>query len=175
MNMLNNIKTKASERGFTIIELLIVIVIIAILAAITLVAYNSITARGRTAAEQGTASQAQQKIEAYNADNTAPTSGYPASAGALTGASSSATYAMSSSSVTFATAAPVAPANSSTNTVWYYGTAAGGCLYYWNYGSSPATTTLQASIGTPATACPTTAPAATAIGTSPNNMSLLAL
>lgn len=175
--MLNNIKTKASERGFTIIELLIVIVIIAILAAITLVAYNSITARGRTAAEQGTASQAQQKIEAYNADNTAPTSGYPATAGALTGASSSATYAMSSSSVTFSTTStgPAAPANNGTNTVWYYGTATGGCLYYWNYASSPATSTLQASIGTPATACPATAPASNSIGTSPNNMSLIAL
>jgi len=38
------------RRGFTIVELLIVIVVIAILAAITIVSYNGITARSQAAA-----------------------------------------------------------------------------------------------------------------------------
>ena len=37
---LNNIKTMKKDRGFTIVELLIVIVVIAILAAIIIVAYQ---------------------------------------------------------------------------------------------------------------------------------------
>ena len=42
----------AAHRGFTIVELLIVIVVIGILAAITIVAYNGITLRARTASVQ---------------------------------------------------------------------------------------------------------------------------
>lgn len=48
--------------GFTIVELLIVVVVIAILAAITIVSYNGITNRARTAAVQSAASQAAKKI-----------------------------------------------------------------------------------------------------------------
>ncbi len=40
-------KTWAQQRGFTIVELLIVVVVIAILAAITIVAYNGIQNRAR--------------------------------------------------------------------------------------------------------------------------------
>jgi prepilin-type N-terminal cleavage/methylation domain-containing protein len=42
-----NQKTNSSSHGFTIVELLIVIVVIGILAAITIVAYNGIQDRGR--------------------------------------------------------------------------------------------------------------------------------
>ena len=65
--MLNNIKTK--ERGFTIVELLIVIVVIAILAAITIVAYNGIQQRARNSSYQDAASQLQTKVEAWVAVN----------------------------------------------------------------------------------------------------------
>lgn len=40
---------KKSEQGFTIVELLIVIVVIAILAAITIVSYNGINTRAKDA------------------------------------------------------------------------------------------------------------------------------
>lgn len=53
-------------RGFTLVELLIVIVVIAILAAITLVAYNGIQNRAKNTAAVETANQVRNKIEAYN-------------------------------------------------------------------------------------------------------------
>lgn len=63
--MLNNIKFK-KQSGFTLVELLIVIVVIAILAAISIVAYNGIQNRGKSSAAQELASQIQKKAEAYN-------------------------------------------------------------------------------------------------------------
>lgn len=53
---------KNKQNGFTIVELLIVVVIIAILAAITIVAYNGIQNRAKTSAAQSAASQAGKKI-----------------------------------------------------------------------------------------------------------------
>jgi prepilin-type N-terminal cleavage/methylation domain-containing protein len=55
-----------SKAGFTIVELLVVIVVIAILAAITIVAYNGIQARGRTSSAAAGASALAKKIEAFN-------------------------------------------------------------------------------------------------------------
>ena len=51
--------------GFTIIELLIVIVVIAILAAITIVAYNGIQQRAKNTAIINAASQTLKSIQAY--------------------------------------------------------------------------------------------------------------
>lgn len=66
--MLSNINTVKRDRGFTIVELLIVIVVIAILAAITIVAYNGITRRANGSAAQSAANTLVKKAEAANAN-----------------------------------------------------------------------------------------------------------
>lgn len=58
-----------SRPGFTIVELLIVVVVIAILAAITIVAYNGITARTKAAGAASATEQAVKKIAAYAVTN----------------------------------------------------------------------------------------------------------
>lgn len=74
---------QTKSRGFTIVELLIVIVVIAILAAITIVAYNGIQNRAKTTTGQTLASNIAKKIEAIN---TVQGSYTAAGTGALTGA-----------------------------------------------------------------------------------------
>lgn len=55
--------------GFTIVELLIVVVVIAILAAITIVAYNGIQNRAKQSAAQSLVSQVNKKILTYAVQN----------------------------------------------------------------------------------------------------------
>lgn len=71
--------SRKKQTGFTIVELLIVVVVIAILAAITIVAYNGITNRAKDSAVRSTLTSTAKKIEAYrySADN--PTESYPVS------------------------------------------------------------------------------------------------
>lgn len=57
------------KEGFTIVELLIVVVVIAILAAITIVAYNGITSRANASAAEAGVNQAVKKLGLYSVDN----------------------------------------------------------------------------------------------------------
>ncbi len=65
---------KLNQKGFTIIELLVVIVIIGILVALTLPNLFSAQARGRDSDRKNELKNLQQKLETYFNDN----DGYPA-------------------------------------------------------------------------------------------------
>lgn len=56
---------KSAQKGFTIVELLIVIVIIGILAAIVIVAYNGITNSAKEAAAENDLANIAKKLEIY--------------------------------------------------------------------------------------------------------------
>lgn len=56
-------------RGFTIVELLIVVVVIAILAAITIVAYNGISNQAKDSATRSTVSQIKKGLKLQQAEN----------------------------------------------------------------------------------------------------------
>lgn len=71
---------KERSRGFTIVELLIVIVVIAILAAITIVSYAGITNRANDAAVQDNLANMAKQLQIYNVDN----STYPRTVADLT-------------------------------------------------------------------------------------------
>jgi len=60
---------KNQSSGFTIVELLIVVVVIAILAAITIVSYNGITERARFASMRSDLASINKAIQMYHADN----------------------------------------------------------------------------------------------------------
>ncbi len=70
-----------SSRGFTIVELLIVIVVIAILAAITIVAYNGVAGRAIETSMQSDLKQAATALELDNLHG----NGYPVDAAAANG------------------------------------------------------------------------------------------
>ena len=90
----NNIRSKTeSQHGFTIVELLIVVVVIAILAAITIVSYNGITGRANASAAKTAAVSVQKKAELYASDG--PTGQYPMTYSNLTTAASNTAYYLS--------------------------------------------------------------------------------
>lgn len=69
--------TKQNQKGFTIVELLIVIVVIGILAAITIVAFNGIQDRTKATAKVNDVKSLQKVIELYYAQN----GSYPSTGG----------------------------------------------------------------------------------------------
>lgn len=69
-------QTNFGHQGFTIIELLIVIIVIGILAAIVIVAYNGVQTKARDSARDSALSSLKKSIELYAAQN----GSYPAPA-----------------------------------------------------------------------------------------------
>jgi prepilin-type N-terminal cleavage/methylation domain-containing protein len=115
-----NAVRKDKQSGFTIVELLIVIVVIAILAAITIVAYNGVQARARDAIRSDGLRAIVGALELYKADNGT----YPA---ATANPGSSGWELSTDVSDTFIEAlkpymgtVPIDPTNSATSRYWYY-------------------------------------------------------
>lgn len=76
-----NLKNGLGQRGFTIVELLIVIVVIGILAAITVVAYSNISTQANLSTSRSNAIAVRDVAMAYHAEN----GGMPTLAQLLTG------------------------------------------------------------------------------------------
>jgi len=153
--MLKSSKSNRTNRGFTIVELLVVIVVIGILASITIVSYTGITQRANTAAGQSAANSVAAKASAYLVDS--PSVNWPVSYGSMVGAPATATYNLSGIDFTIAsgnrtltdfrtglptdavdysvcgTNAGAVPASYSAITV-----VNGARVGYWNYGGTPA-------------------------------------
>jgi fimbrial protein pilin len=84
------------NQGFTLVELLIVIVIIAILTVVSLVAYNGLQNQAKTSAAKSTVDSVAKKAELYNTEE----GKYPAQVSDLTGADTKKSYYIASANVT---------------------------------------------------------------------------
>lgn len=129
-----SLQTLKDQKGFTIVELLIVIVVIGILAAITIVAFNGVQNRGRTSSAESAANTIIKKAEAANS----LVSSYPqTAAGFAANKESSLTGSGLEVVNTDITSAPSEP-----GTVYIVpcsGTAGtGGTVTYWDYAENTA-------------------------------------
>lgn len=144
-----NLNKNSAQKGFTIVELLIVIVVIGILAAITIVAYNGVTNRANAASALSAANSVDKKAEAYNAE----IGRYPVLTSELTTAAASASYNLPTGAVTFTGSfADITAAPSTPNTVRFLKCAAAAAnqaaittsnitgvrVSYWDYAGNPA-------------------------------------
>jgi type IV pilus assembly protein PilA len=147
--ILNNIKTRQKDGGFTIVELLVVIVIIGILAAITIVAYTGFTTRAKASTTQSNANSVLQVVNAYAADATTNNGGggtFATTAG-ITSALSSYTNTKIPSSISWTTASSGHPASGDVDGngigIIYYSANAGqtgACISYYNLSTSAVVT-----------------------------------
>ena len=153
MSKLSNITQKDS--GFTIVELLVVIVVIGILAAITIVSYTGITARANTTKAQSNAQSVQAVAEVYFTENSKypalttdfastvaaklPSGvsiavGFPGTAGAFTGTMST-LWGTTITSANFSTTVTWACLTTCTNTT-------GGRITYYDFSTATQSTTV---------------------------------
>ncbi len=137
---------QTKQRGFTIVELLIVVVIIAILAAITIVAYNGIQSRANNSASTLAANTVAKKVESYNAiKSTYPTD--TTAAAYTTTLASDNTSTLTGTNIAIVTALSSANGKNSVQ-IKNCGSGAGAIVYYWDYTSAtPAVTTTPLNLG----------------------------
>lgn len=171
---LTNIKERASERGFTIVELLIVIVIIGILAGIVILAYAGLTNQAKTSKASTVASDINKKFEAYNADPA--NSGYPVTgtttrtiSTALTSSANAgkAWYIPAGSYTNIGTT--ISASNATTTTgdpvfnLYYCGASGGYRIGVWNFSTGNPTYTYMDGASAAATSCGSTTTAPTVV------------
>ncbi len=131
--VLNNINSRQKNRGFTIVELLVVIVVIGILAAITIVSYTGITQKANTTKALTNAQAAQTVAEVYAADE----GHYPATAAAFATGSDTTKLPAGITVVPGADTTPLSASNGATTVTWDCLTsctnATGGRITYWDF------------------------------------------
>ena len=123
------------KKGFTIVELLVVIVVIGILAAITVVSYSGVTSKARTAQAQSNANSVRQVADIYYTDN----GYYPATLAAFASGSTTTKLPSSISVISDGTLdatngqTSVSWACVSTSTSTPCSSPTGGKIQYWNF------------------------------------------
>lgn len=129
------------RRGFTIVELLVVIVVIAVLAAISIVAYNGVQARARDASRMSNLKRIAQAIEMYYIDNNhypaiQDGSGVESSCGSQTEnwGHCDRTKQLSDALAPYLTLDPVSLSSATTGTTYYYYYNSAGTDNYMHYG-----------------------------------------
>lgn len=151
---INKIKELQEQKGFTIVELLIVIVVIGILAAIVIVAFNGVQNQAKGTQYKTDAASITKVAEAYNADET--TSGYPTTAAAVHGVTSVQLPSNVRLAATAVTTAPASTAGSTNPTIasgvktynWKSCGSAGLVVYYVDP-TGPTTKSAVAGVCTP--------------------------
>lgn len=109
------------QRGFTIVELLVVIVVISILAGITIVAYNGVQGRARDTARVSDVNAIRKALEVYKSFN----GSYPQEAGASWEYSNTTPATFLDDLKPYMGTVPVDPVNDANNFYYYYNYVAG--------------------------------------------------
>lgn len=145
--------SQIKQKGFTIVELLIVIVVIAILAAISMAAYTSISARAKDSTAAASAKAVKDVIQTFQGNHgvdpasvTELRNGIPSSGSNLQPA-----VAKLPADITVQTA--VLTGTSSEKTVRIFQCTGGYEIKYYKYSATAGEQTMQ--VGNP-TSCPTT-------------------